>query len=179
MQTRFQDIVDPIACVDQNRHYSVQLQVDSLPRLYDLVLPSDRHIEADIQFYREGRFAKAKLRIHANLMLQCNTCLKPIDWQMEHLVDLAMVKTPDEFDMIPDDCEPWLLEQRNASLIELIEDEMLLLLPQVPKHEDCSIILPPQTQATDFIDDAEVVEEKKNPFDVLRTFKPNVSAGDD
>ena len=131
-------------------------------------------LTAELNFYREGRFPVVAVRIQAKLVLQCNTCLEAFDWRVDHQVRLVVVESPDEFDFIPDDCEPWLLEEHKASLIELIEDELLLELPQVPKHQACGKQLPSQRTAVDL----EPAKTKKNPFEALKALKHTDSAGD-
>lgn len=89
------------------------------------------------------------LEVSAQVVLTCQRCLEPLeikvssrrgfefaasareaDLQTEAaLEDLGLAGTPDDIDFIsPED---------GISLIELIEDELLLSLPQAAKHPDC------------------------------------------
>ncbi len=54
---------------------------------------------------------------------------------------------------------------RALDLRELIEDELLLALPIVPRHEVCPVPLVAPADA------AELVEEKPNPFAALAALK--------
>lgn len=177
MPSKFQDIVDPIACVDQRRHYTGSVDLTKLERIRDLINKPIGDLSVDINFDREGRFAMVKVRIRAKLVLQCNTCLKPLDWHTDHFVTLAIVKSLDEFEIIPEDCEPWLIEDSRVSLSEMIEDELLLQLPQIPRHEVCSMTLPPQ-DAGFKQQSVAAPEEKTNPFEALKALKQTDSAGD-
>ena len=171
MPSNLLDIVDPYACVDQQRHYAGTIELTKFQRLLTLIQSANGPVHAEIQFRREGRFPIADIRFHADLVLQCNACLQPIDWHIDQHSRLVMVNGLDEIELIPDSYEPWLIENKNASLVELIEDELLLEMPQVPKHEVCSIQLPPQRPQEAPDASEQNVEEKANPFDVLRTLK--------
>ncbi len=53
---------------------------------------------------------------------------------------------------------------RSFDLVELIEDELLLALPLVPRHEMC-------TQPLESAADPVAFDERVNPFDVLGELK--------
>ena len=64
--------------------------------------------------------------------------------------------------------EDVLVLSRNFNLVELVEDELLMALPVVPKHEVCPEPVKLQVADADFVD---APEEKPNPFAVLEQLK--------
>jgi len=51
----------------------------------------------------------------------------------------ALINSEEEIELLPEEFEPYLVEGDEQSIIELIEDELLLCLPMVTIHDDsCS-----------------------------------------
>jgi uncharacterized protein len=102
------------------------------------------------------------LTADADVVLQCQRCLLPLD---EHVrVDRQFRFVDDEATAaaLDDDMEDEVLElPRSLNLRELVEDEMLLALPLVPRHEVCPEPLPRA------FGDVEDVEDATHPFAAL------------
>ena len=64
--------------------------------------------------------------------------------------------------------EDVLVTARDFNLLELVEDELLMALPVVPKHAVCPDPVKLQVADPDFVD---TVQEKPNPFAVLEQLK--------
>ena len=64
--------------------------------------------------------------------------------------------------------EDVLVLGRDFNLMELIEDELLMAMPVVPKHAMCPEPVKLQVADTDFV---EASVEKPNPFAVLEQLK--------
>lgn len=76
--------------------------------------------------------------------LTCQRCLQPVSYSIE--VDSKLVPVQSELfdDELPDDYEPLILDGKIKKLSELIEDELLLGLPIVARHDygNCPVALP-------------------------------------
>lgn len=100
------------------------------------------------------------------LPLECQRCLKPVDTALQIERSFLFVQGEDAAAQLDADSDDDVLALTRAlDLRELIEDELLLALPIVPRHEQCP---EPLVAATD---DAEEVEEKANPFAALAALK--------
>ena len=103
------------------------------------------------------------LAAEADVVLQCQRCLLPledavhVDRQFRFVADEATAAALD--DEMEDDA---LVLTRALDLRELVEDEMLLALPLVPRHEVC-----PEPLPTSFGDVDEVESEAAHPFAAL------------
>ena len=64
--------------------------------------------------------------------------------------------------------EDVLVLSREFNLLELVEDELLMSVPPVPKHEECPAPVKLQAADADFVD---APVEKPNPFAVLQQLK--------
>lgn len=83
----------------------------------------------------------------------------------------GVVSSLEEGDRLGLDCEPLLFDGEKISLINLIEDEILLALPDYPKHGyDC--MNRRQSESSDDNEQDNAVKAD-NPFSVLAKLKKN------
>lgn len=105
------------------------------------------------------------LKVRASFPMECQRCLTPVDIPLE--VDRAFRFVADEAtaEALDDESEEDLLAlSREFDLRELIEDELLMALPVVPKHDECPTAVPLASSDDDF-EEASAV--KPNPFAAL------------
>lgn len=105
------------------------------------------------------------LKVRASFPMECQRCLTPVDIPLE--VDRAFRFVADEAtaEALDDESEEDLLAMsREFDLRELIEDELLMALPVVPKHDECPTAVPLASSDDDF-EEASAV--KPNPFAAL------------
>ena len=95
----------------------------------------------------------------ADVILQCQRCLLPLDETVHVDRHFRFVADEDTAAALDDESEDEILAlPRTLNLRDLVEDEMLLALPLVPRHDVCPEKIPMQ------FGDVEEVEEKANPF---------------
>ena len=80
------------------------------------------------------RFINGKFR--ADIELVCQRCLGPLRLPMEVTVALGLIHSEAESDRLPGQYEPLLVSDGGIVVADLVEDELLLALPQIPRHED-------------------------------------------
>lgn len=110
-----------------------------------------------------------QLRAAAVLPLACQRCLRPVDVPLE--VDRWFRFVADESQAAAEDDEAeedLLVESRSFNLAELVEDELLMALPVVPRHDTCPEPVKMSAADPDF-EQAGAVRE--NPFAVLGQLK--------
>lgn len=123
-----------------------------------------------------GEHAKVKPQVWLHLTAQtrlpqiCQRCLGEVSTLLEversyrFVADEAIAEAED------DDCEEDLLAiSREFNLLALIEDELLMALPQVPMHDSCPV--QPKMAAVDEDFEADGNAAKANPFAVLAALK--------
>ena len=99
------------------------------------------------------------LQADADVILQCQRCLQPLDEAVHVDRHFRFVADEDTAAVLDDQVEDEVLAlQKSLNLRDLVEDEMLLALPLVPRHDVCPETIPMQ------FGDVEAVEEKANPF---------------
>lgn len=105
------------------------------------------------------------LQVQATVPMQCQCCLRPVDVALTIDREFRFVadeKTAEELDN--DSQEDLLVFSREFALRELIEDELLMELPVVPRHAVCPEALPMQASDADF---EQATADKPNPFAAL------------
>jgi len=144
--------------LDALRFAQAGAQLDGDPPLADFRrLASDLHAPADpserVRWNAEGEMragpsggapqAWLHLRAEARVPLTCQRCLGPVQTPIEvdrwfrFVADEATAEAQDD-----DSEEDLLALEPRPSLIEVIEDELILSLPLVPVHERCPQPLP-------------------------------------
>lgn len=120
---------------------------------------------------RQPKGGKPQTWLHlaaaGHVALTCQRCLQPVGQDVEVDRWIRFVDTEAEAAALDIDSDDDVLAlPRHLDARELIEDEMLLALPLVPRHEVCPEPLP---QPTDDLPPVE--EERPNPFAKLATLK--------
>ncbi len=173
MPKRFTDRVDPWRLLDQEQVIQGRIRLASMERLSALLRDGGGKEEAsfNLSFHRDqARRAVIRCEIRATLILTCQRCLEPMSMPMELDSRLALVRGMDEAEGLPEELDPLMLAEGGLlQLRELVEDEILLAVPDAPKHseEDC---VPGQH---DYMEVAatENAQAETNPFDILAVLK--------
>lgn len=135
-------------------------------RLSESVLarPLDR-VDYQLRFWRDReRRPVAKIQASVSVALRCQRCLEQLEWAVHAETVVAFVAGLDEASRLPDDYEPVVVSADLIRPHELIEDELLLELPQIARHDfDCRS---PITSK----DSGESLRGTR-PFDVLANWK--------
>jgi uncharacterized protein len=102
-----------------------------------------------------------KLTLETQFPLVCQRCLGPVDLPVSLAREFRFVATEAIAEDQDDDSEEDLLVQaRDFDLAGLIEDELVMALPLIPRHETCPTAVPMSAADLDF----EASNEKPNPF---------------
>jgi uncharacterized protein len=120
---------------------SGELPLVELTRLADLLRSPSGSVKASLRFrQRASGWLHAELHCDSVVELTCQRCLEAMSAPIEHTVDLALVESDAMQRHVPEGCEPVVLEGDRLNPAQLIEDELIICLPLVPKHariEDC------------------------------------------
>jgi len=142
-----------------------RLGLSQLPRLTEAGALDGTQVNAQLEFGRfEGRTTVA-VRVEGEVFLACQRCLKPCACAVDETASLAVVAN--DTDEVPGGYEPLLGDDERLSVVELIEEQVLLGLPLVPLHEtaaECGAV----AAALAAVEDEPAVEETQRPFANLR-----------
>ena len=123
-----------------------------------------------------GELAKVKPKVWLHLTAQthlpqtCQRCLAEVSTHLEVVRSYRFVADEATAEAEDDDCEEDLLAiSREFNLLALIEDELLMALPQMPMHDICPV--QPKMAAADEDFEGESNAGKPNPFAILAALK--------
>lgn len=106
---------------------------------------------------------------HTTLTVTCQRCLTPVDVGIAFTRDFRFVATEALAEIEDEESEEDVLVlSREFNVLELVEDELLMSIPPVPKHEVCPQAVKLEAVDPDF--DA-TAEDKPNPFAALQKLK--------
>ncbi len=113
-----------------------RLGMDSLPRLAQSGCSG-----ATLDFALTGEINERgkpglRLAVDGTVRLQCQRCLGNVDLPLRMETRLELASGEAEILAADDDIER-VVASRDMSVAALVEDELILALPMVPKHERC------------------------------------------
>jgi uncharacterized protein len=149
-----------------------RLTLAALPRLSALLGHADGEVVVALAAgcdAQEVRFIQGRLR--AEVEWTCQRCLGPLRLPLDIPVNLGLARDEAAADRLPDEYDPLLVQEGGAvSVSDLIEDELLLALPQIPRHENLR-----ECEAHGYLQPGEPALDLKNrqPFAMLATLLPD------
>jgi len=170
MLDRLPRYIDPLHLADKRGELKGELSLKDFGRLGNMLFDTDGKVVVDLFFSREGRQAKIEGKIETHLQLICQNCLKALDWPVQAEVHLGIVNSLEQIDRLPPGFEPLFVEGEKVFLQDIIEDELLLNLPQYPKHpEPCAD--QDTGSRTPSKPEADRQKRQDNPFSILTNLK--------
>lgn len=107
-------------------------------------------------------YPQITLSVSGTVQLVCQRCLTPYAFEMDSSTVLMLGKDDEHADeieeLLGDESIDVIVGSRSCDIRDLIEDEALLALPQVPKHDVC-----PDNKLLDVLK-----SEKPSPFAALK-----------
>ena len=130
------ELVDPWRAVEAGAEFRGSLPLARMARLREALRESAGEARFRLAFSRdlEGRGVLGG-EIEARLVLTCQRCLEALEFPVLTTLDLVLVSGLDEAGLLPEDLDPLLVPAEPLRLADLIEDELLLALPQIPRHD--------------------------------------------
>jgi uncharacterized protein len=163
-------VIDAFSFAKNGERRQGSIPIADLPRL----VSECANTEGDIEWSLEGGLdqfdhPKLNLRVKSHIPLVCQRCLQTFALEFDSESELILAKNEDHADeieaMIDDDEIDVVVGSKSFNILDLIEDEVLLAIPQSPKHAVCPDVVVPQAA----ID--EPASRKPSPFAVLKNMK--------
>ena len=163
MQKKLPERVDFLKQVERNACLEGAWPVSVFTRLAEVVYNNQGEVTARLKFGTRAGTNCLDGHVQAELVLRCERCLEPVKQNIESDFRFGLITSEDEADLLPKEFEPLLVSDAEQSLVELVEDELLLSLPIVARHdEECSEILQKHKQ------DGKSQHDTHRPFAALK-----------
>lgn len=167
MSERLPVHVDPVALAEKGRAIDGRLPVDAFRRLAGWLHSSEGALEASLRFGRDdaGRHV-LEGRLRGELELLCQRCLTPYWLPVDLELALVLVASEAAADALPEELDALIVDaQRSMHTVDMIEDDLILALPLVPRCERAEECVP----AVELLDSEaiEAAAAKQRPFEGL------------
>jgi len=159
-------VIDAFEFCKTNGHREGATPLVDMPRLAAESLDKSGEIRWSIEGgqTRQG-YPSLTLSVAGPVELVCQRCLKPLAYEIDSSTMLVLGKDDEEADgmevVLDDESIDVIVGSRTCDILELLEDEALLALPQSPRHEVCP--------DSDLLD--RLKNEKVSPFAALKSLK--------
>jgi len=142
------------------------LPLARLERLGASLCDTHGDLHARLNFSSEAGFNCLQGTVEADLKLICQRCMSHMGHKVAGSFKLGLILDEEEIQTLPTDFEPYLIEGDEQSIIDLLEDELLLCLPIAVMHEEeCSEFLKKHEEQK------QAEKEASSPFAVLKGMK--------
>jgi uncharacterized protein len=151
MSREFPDFIDPWKAADGRRTFQGTMPLKRLKRLKSMLAPendgenpqlvarNDAGFRARFSYDEQG-LVTIRLEVEAVLPLICQRSLRPYSEKIERQSILVVIEDIGEQELIPESYDPVLVEHRRMALQDIVEDELLLAIPQVPRNPEIEAI---------------------------------------
>jgi uncharacterized protein len=171
MLTRLPIEVMPYRLVEQGRVFEGVCDIANLTRIADLIVDKEGTLSVNLTFYRnESALPALKGQVTGDLSLVCQRCLDTMSLPIDASIDLIFVSSDEKAQSLQRGYETYLVEDSRILLNDLIQDEVMLSIPQLMMHDNCEPYRP-LIEATSATISQTELEEKENPFAVLQNLK--------
>lgn len=163
--------IDSSAFARGSRRLEGEVGVVHLPRLAEFVAASQGVLRYRIEgLIDDEGHAAADLHLDGQLNLICQRCNAPLQFCIDRTTRFRFVATEEELNSLPieDDEIDAIVGSRNMSVHDWVEDEAILSLPLVPRHDGCAAPLSS--------DDVPNPAPASNPFAVLLALRDDDDA---
>jgi uncharacterized protein len=116
--------------------------VGDFPRLRDMLASDAGEIRYSIDGVQDERGRPAlRVRLRGALQLRCQRCLEALQFDVDTDETLVLAATQAEIDAEPADplAPDRLLAAEEVPVRELLEDELILVLPYAARHDGCDV----------------------------------------
>jgi uncharacterized protein len=114
------------------------IPLSELPRVSQELSATDGDASGNVRFSRQLGQAVATLEVSAQPELVCQRCMQPMRWPVKVESRIALVSDYDAADRVPEGMEVFLVEADSVSVRDLVDEEIMLALPHVARHEEGS-----------------------------------------
>ena len=128
--------VDTLVGTEAAIDFSIPLA--ELPRVSHELTSKDGEAKGNVRFSRQQGLAVADVSVSAQPEVVCQRCMQAMRWPVDVKSRIALVSDYDAADRVPEGLEIFLVEGDAVSVRDLVDEEVMLALPHVPRHEEGS-----------------------------------------
>ena len=147
--------------------FELSLPQSQMKRLATVLLSTEHDIQCSARFSRRKDIIVVNGRIRTVFALTCQRCLEPMTFDVDEPYELVFVENEEKAEALPDKLDPVIMDEHgHIHVVDLFEDEVILHVPDVPRHAASATCRVAKTEFGDLPSDVD--ESKPNPFDALK-----------
>jgi uncharacterized protein len=133
-----QFVIDVAEFARLGKVFAGEVGVGDFPRLQDLIVAGQERLHYKVQgALTIRREAQITCIIRGSVLLECQRCLGTFNYAID--ISSGLVFVTDESQLPPieeeDELVDYVVAEKVANLLAIIEDEIILALPLAPRHE--------------------------------------------
>lgn len=154
--------------------------LDRFLRLRDQLLSVDGEVSVALAFSTRRHRPSVRGQASVDVEVTCQRCMEPMPMRLEVFIDTLIVESEESMAALPPEEDGVICGDKRISVVDLIEDDLLINLPMSTRHERCAEI-------DVAIADTDVSEEVRlaaddgrvnRPFAALAELKKDIVAAD-
>ena len=131
------DLVNAVELAGRSATLERRLGLRDLPRLAEAGALEGTRASAELAFGKFDGRTTVEVQVSGELVLTCQRCLRPCSCAVNESASLVVMAS--DADEVPGGFEPLLGDAERLSVTDLIEEQLLLGLPLVPKHATAAL----------------------------------------
>lgn len=141
MSREFPDFIDPWRAAEGKKRFYGTIPLHRMKRLGPLLEAAELSaaFEAEFAFDRQRRVT-VKITVEALLTLMCQRSLEPFEFPVSQTSCLQVISGPQDQALLSDSEEFVTAESGRLAILDLVEDELLLAVPQVPRNPNIDVV---------------------------------------
>ena len=161
--------IDPFKSAQRRLECEGVFSVSGMNRLLAVCEPSSEQVQAKFNFDLDERGLNVLSGVGSALVkLTCQRCTEAFEHELKADFVFSPVKNQDAIAELPSYYDAIELDENGeVNLLELLEEEFLLSIPLIPRHEPKDCLAPADSVWGELPEEL----EKPNPFDVLKKLK--------
>lgn len=165
--------VDFRKLAEQRASVEGTLPVTAFSRLKGLLESDAGEIAIALDFAPgKGRNPRVRGTCSGRVSMLCQNCLEPVEVSVNVTIDAFIVATVDQLIELDQDEDGIVCEGSLMAVVDIVEDELMVGLPMVPRHADgdCAETYEPEPPPASFTDEPET----HRPFAGLEALKKDL-----
>lgn len=176
--------IQPLRLAERGATLEGAVPVAPMARLAEMLVQTESEAVFALRFERDqGGRSRVLGQVRARLVAVCQRCLAPVSLDIEREVRLGIVRDDAEAAALDSDYDPLVVGEEPLALMGLLEDELILAMPNFARHRPGECAMPAGADAVageDTENGAEDAREGRragedSPFSVLESLKSRKS----
>jgi len=127
---------NPDLLARDSTQFGVNLPLAQFSRLSALLLNTEGEMQATFRFSKRKEMVLVSGNLKATVQLECQRCLEGMQHSIDEPFELVFAKSLEAAQDLPESMDPVVLDDNGQiHVVDLFEDELILHLPTVARHE--------------------------------------------